>query len=63
MRYFIFRNFGNKDERIAKGLKAYDLAQQAGLNRVRDSLLLYGHIPRRLIDEPKEYLRECLENN
>ena len=62
MRFFVFRNFGDKDERIAKGLKAYDLALQAGLSRVRDSLLMYGHIPHRLIDDPKEYLRDCLEN-
>jgi len=60
LRYFFFRNFGNKDERIAKGLQAYELADRAGSSRVCDSLLLYGHIPRRLLDDPQGYLNDCL---
>lgn len=41
-RAFVFRNFGDPDERIRRGLQAYDLAVRAGWNRVEAAHADYG---------------------
>jgi hypothetical protein len=60
-RYLWFRNFADKDERIDRGLRAYDLAARAGWPRVERSLRYYGVMPTRLLDEPERSLAEVRE--
>lgn len=60
-RYLLFRDFGNKEERIEKGLRAFDLAQRAGPQRVQETLLLYGHMPRRFLADPLGFLKDYAE--
>ena len=55
-RYLFFRNFADKDERIARGLHAFELAQRAGWPRVAQALGDYGVMPPRLLDEPERAL-------
>ncbi len=42
---FFFNNFANKDERIEKGLRAFDIASTAGWDRVEASLRDYDILP------------------
>ena len=42
-----FRNFASRDERIANGLKAFDMAAQVGWPRVESALREYGLLPER----------------
>lgn len=60
-RYLWFRNFADKDERIDRGLRAYDLAAKVGWPRVERSLRYYGVMPRHLLDEPGRGLAELRE--
>jgi hypothetical protein len=57
-RYLWFRDFADKDERIERGLKAYDLAANTGWPRVERSLRYYGVMPDRLLAEPERSLVE-----
>jgi hypothetical protein len=61
-RYLWFRNFADKDERIDRGMKAYDLAARAGWPRVERSLRYYGVMPARLLDQPEQSLAELRED-
>lgn len=63
LRYLFFRDFGNKEERIAKGLTAYHFAERAGPDQMRQTMLLYGHLPRRFAADPDAYFQECLSGN
>ncbi len=40
-----FRNFADRDERVANGLKAFDMAAQAGWPQVESALREYGLLP------------------
>jgi hypothetical protein len=57
-RYLWFRNFGDKEERIARGMEAYDLGARAGWPRAERSLRYYGVMPTALLDEPERSLAE-----
>jgi hypothetical protein len=58
LHYFLFKDFGQQAERIARGLQAFDLADRAGWGRVDSSLRLYGVMPLRLLDDPTAALEE-----
>jgi hypothetical protein len=60
-RYLWFRNFADKDERIDRGLRAFELAAKAGWPGVERSLRYYGVVPNRLLDEPERCLAEVRE--
>ena len=45
-RRFWFRNFASREDRIEKGLRAFDTAVQIGWERVEDSLSEYEILPR-----------------
>ncbi|MBA63232.1 MAG: hypothetical protein CMJ76_12815 [Planctomycetaceae bacterium] len=51
-RYFVFRDFSNTDERIKKGLRAYDLAERVGWDRVYGAMEYYGQMPREFFSDP-----------
>jgi hypothetical protein len=60
-RYLWFRDFADKDERIDRGMRAYDLAAERGWPRVERALRYYGVMPTRLLDEPEQSLKEVRE--
>lgn len=51
-RYLWFRDFSSQQERIEKGLQAYDLAAAAGWDQVHDSLRKYRCTPETLFQSP-----------
>lgn len=53
-----FRNFSNREERIAKGLAAFDHAAQVGWDRVEAALGEYHVLPAAIFASPVEYFRE-----
>jgi hypothetical protein len=60
-RYLWFRDFADQDERIDRGMKAYDLAARVGWPGVERSLRYYGVMPTQLLDEPERSLAEIRE--
>jgi hypothetical protein len=52
LRYLFFRDFSDQEERIAKGMRAFDFAQGAGLPQVRDALRRYKIMPPRFFEDP-----------
>jgi hypothetical protein len=52
---FWFANFADRDERIAKGLQAFDRAAQAGWAHVEQSLGDYRILPETLLRNPDQY--------
>ena len=50
--FFMFRDFSNTEERIDKGLRAYDLAQHTGWDKVLDSIQYYGQMPNEFFRDP-----------
>ncbi len=54
-RYLFFRDFSSTEERITKGLRAYDLAVQAGWDRVYESMLYYGQMPNEFFADPNRH--------
>ena len=58
----LFRRSFPKDERINRGLQAYDLAAKAGLPSVEHSLRYYGVMPSPLLEEPERSLEEVRKN-
>jgi hypothetical protein len=52
---FWFRNFADRDERIAKGLQAFDRATQAGWAHVEQSLGDYHVLPESPFQNPDRY--------
>lgn len=65
-RFIFFRDFSSKEERIAKGLKAYELARRVGWPRVVDTMKNYHILPPEFFTAPREYYqtirRETLDN-
>lgn len=51
-RWLVFRNFGNKDERIRQGLQAFDQAERMGWPHVERTLRDYGVMPREHLEAP-----------
>jgi hypothetical protein len=56
--YLFFRNFADKEERIEKGLRAYDYAERAGWDRVSDSMRAYRLMPPRFFEVPAACLAD-----
>lgn len=54
-RYLVFRNFGQTDERIRRGLQAFEFAERAGDEHVVETL---GHYPVMTLDEIRSPLCE-----
>ena len=52
LRYLVFRDFSNTDERILKGLRAYDLAERAGWDKVYRTMEYYGQMPAEFFRDP-----------
>ncbi len=60
MRMLIFRNFADKQERIDKGLRAYEYAEKMGWDHVRESMRRYGRLPRQFFRSPGDYCAALL---
>lgn len=52
-----FSNFASTAERITKGLRAYELAEQAGLDRVEHALRHYGVLPQAFFHDSLAHFR------
>ena len=62
-RPLLFRNFANKEERITKGLVAFNVAADAGWENVEHALRSYDVLPEQFFAKPIEYfasLREAI---
>lgn len=55
LKYIFFRDFSSKEERIAKGFKAYDLARRGGWSRVVNTMKSYRLLPAEFFAAPREY--------
>jgi hypothetical protein len=53
-KFLMFRNFADKDERIEKGFRAYDLAAHIGWPCVRDAIRDYGVMPESFFESPQD---------
>jgi hypothetical protein len=53
--YMRFSNFGDTDERIEKAVRSYELAEDAGWDRVGDAIRYHGVLPSRFFDDPLRY--------
>ena len=53
-----FRDFSHTTERVTKGLRAYEIAERAGLPHVVNSLKEYGLLPPSVLDETEAMFRE-----
>jgi hypothetical protein len=60
--YLFFRNFADKDERISRGMHAFELARRVGWPRVAQALGDYGVMPPRLLDEPERALADLRDD-
>ena len=58
LRYLLFRDFSNKEERISKGMRAYDLADRAGWDHVHKSMRYYGQMPESFFTAPLDHYQE-----
>ena len=57
-RYLLFRDFSDKQERIEKGMRAYDIATQVGWDHVWKTMEYYGQMPQRFFSSPLDYFHE-----
>jgi len=53
--FMYFQNFGDTDERIAKAVQSYELAEAAGWETVADRIRLQGVLPQRFFANPSAY--------
>lgn len=53
--WLLFRNFADAEERIAKGLLAFQHATTAGWSHVERSLAHYGVLPREALTQPDQH--------
>lgn len=60
-RPFLFRNFANTDERISKGLLAFNTAADVGWSNVEQALRSYDVLPERFFAMPTEYFASLRE--
>lgn len=56
--FFWFRNFSRREERIEKGLRAFDLAASVGWDRVESSLRDYDILPAAFFANSVEYFAD-----
>ena len=56
-RRLYFRDFADKNERIAKGMLAFELAVKAGWDRVEHSLRAYGIMPDDFVADAKRHFQ------
>lgn len=61
-RGLFFRNFSNREERIDKGLIAFDTAASVGWKNVEQALRSYDVLPERFFAAPAEYFAAIREN-
>ncbi|HKB34897.1 MAG TPA: hypothetical protein VKD72_00490, partial [Gemmataceae bacterium] len=61
--YLFFRNFADKQERIEKGLLAYDYAERGGWSHVHDALRRYGRMPAPFFESPEKFMEEVRRRN
>jgi hypothetical protein len=52
-RYFPFRNFSDKDERIRNAMRSYDIAERCGWARVVETMRSYGVLPEEFFRDPR----------
>ena len=62
LKYIFFRDFSSKEERIAKGLRAYDIARRGGWDRVVRTMKSYRLLPAEFFAAPREYYQEMRAN-
>lgn len=55
LKYFFFKDFAATEERISKGMQAYDLAVKSGWDNVFSSMEYYGQMPRAFFDQPGDH--------
>ncbi|MFT5325261.1 MAG: hypothetical protein ACI8P0_003129 [Planctomycetaceae bacterium] len=60
-RPFLFRNFANKEERITKGLVAFNVAAGVGWENVEQTLRGYDVLPEQFFAKPIEYFASLRE--
>lgn len=58
MTALFFRDFSDREERIEKAMRSYDLAQRAGWDRVTRSMRDYRVLPAAFLGAPRDYVRE-----
>lgn len=56
LRYMWFRDFSNKEERIGKGVDAYDIAARSRWENVWKTLANYRRMPAEFFHSPTDYL-------
>lgn len=61
-RPFLFRNFANREERISRGLLAFDRAADAGWKNVEQALRNYDVLPEKFFSTPTEYFAALRES-
>jgi hypothetical protein len=57
-RWFWFGNFAQRDERIAKGLQAFDYAAQVGWSHAEQALRCYAVLPNAFFADPVKYFAD-----
>ena len=57
-RFMFFKDFSETEERITRGMYAFQLAQAAGWEHVQESMKEYGVMPERYFEDPKKAYRE-----
>jgi hypothetical protein len=60
-RPFLFRNFANKEERITKGLVAFNVAADVGWENVEQALRSYDVLPEQFFAKPIDYFASLRE--
>ena len=60
-RAFVFQNFANQNERIEKGLFAFDTAAELGWSNVEQALRTYDVLPESFFARPTEYFAALRE--
>ena len=58
LRYLLFRDFSNTEERISKGMRAYDLADRVGWDQVHKSMRYYGQMPESFFAAPLDHYQQ-----
>jgi hypothetical protein len=56
--YLFFKNFADKNERISKAIRSYELAAQTGWKAVEGAMRSYGVLPSSYWSDPARYLKQ-----
>ena len=54
--FLVFSNFADTDERIAKAVRSFDLAERAGWRKVEAAMRSYGVLPEPYWDDPRAFV-------